>query len=203
MVLPKWLTGFFVAVMMGAVLTTFNSALNSAATVFSLGIYKRYIRRDASERSLVRIGKWSSFLLAVFAISVAPFVGDAPEGLYQLLQQLNGIFFIPIASVITAGFLFPRVTSRGALAGLLFGFAFYVVTNFVLEADVHFVHLWGIEFVLNIALMHAVSALGPAGPAFEMQDSGKVDLKPWKHTRAFSVFLVAFTILLYFLLGNV
>ena len=203
MVLPKWLTGFFVAVMMGAVLTTFNSALNSAATVFSLGIYKRYISREASEQSLVRIGKWSSFLLAVFAISVAPFVGDAPEGLYQLLQQLNGIFFIPIASVITAGFLFPRVTSRGALAGLLFGFAFYVVTNFVLEADVHFVHLWGIEFVLNIGLMHAVSALGPAGPAFEMQDSGKVDLKPWKHTRAFSVFLVAFTILLYILLGNV
>ncbi|MCF7568778.1 hypothetical protein L3X37_10435 [Sabulilitoribacter arenilitoris] len=39
-VLPLWLTGFFVAVMMGAILSTFNSALNSAATVFSLGIYK-------------------------------------------------------------------------------------------------------------------------------------------------------------------
>ncbi len=203
MVLPKWLTGFFVAVMMGAVLTTFNSALNSAATVFSLGIYKRYIRKGASERSLVGIGKWTSFLLAVFAIAVAPFVGDAPEGLYQLLQQLNGIFFIPIASVITAGFLFPRVSSQGALAGLLFGFVFYVVLNYLLQVDIHFVHLWGIEFVLNIALMHAVSVFWPPKTRFVMEDARKVRLEPWKHARAFSAFLVAFTILLYLFLGNV
>jgi SSS family solute:Na+ symporter len=203
MVLPKWLTGFFVAVMMGAVLTTFNSALNSAATVFSLGIYKRYIRKEASERSLVRIGKWVSFLLALFAISVAPFVGDAPEGLYQLLQQLNGIFFIPIASVIAAGFLFPRVSARGALAGLLFGLVFYVVANYLLEVDLHFVHLWGIEFVLNIGVMHAVSALRPPIARFLIEDAGKVDIKPWKHARAFSAFLVVFTIVLYLLLGNV
>ena len=78
-----------------------------------------------------------------------------------------------------------------------------MVTNFLLEVDLHFVHLWGIEFVLNIALMHAVSALGPSGAPFRMPDAGKVDLKPWKHARAFSVFLVAFTILLYLILGNV
>ena len=53
-VLPLWLMGFFVAVMMGAILSTFNSALNSAATVFSLDIYKRYIRKDASEGKLVK-----------------------------------------------------------------------------------------------------------------------------------------------------
>ena len=203
MVLPAWLTGFFVAVMMGAILTTFNSALNSAATVFSLDIFKRYIQRDASERKLVWIGRWTSALLAIFAIGIAPFVANAPEGLYQLLQQLNGIFFIPIASVIIAGFLFPRVSAAGAKIGLAFGLLFYIITYFILELNLHFVHIWGIEFVLNIVIMHLASWLLPKDPGFIMRDAGILDLKPWRFARPFSIFLIVFTIILYLFLGNV
>lgn len=203
MVLPEWLTGFFVAVMMGAILTTFNSALNSAATVFSLGIYKRYLHELATERQLVRIGKWTSALLAIFAIGIAPFVANAPEGLYQLLQQLNGIFFIPIASVILAGFLFPKVSATGAKAGLAFGLLFYIITYFILEVELHFVHLWGIEFLLNIAVMHLVSLYAPQATPFVMTDAKVVNLKPWKFAKGFSLFLLVFTIILYLLLGNV
>ena len=202
-VLPLWLTGFFVAVMMGAILSTFNSALNSAATVFSLGIYKRYISKDSSEKKLVNIGKWTSALLAIFAIGIAPFVANAPEGLYQLLQQLNGIFFIPIASVIIAGFLFPKVTSSGAKVGLVFGLMFYIVTYYILELDLHFVHIWGIEFVLNIAIMHLASMVFPKEERFIMKDAGILDLKPWKYAKAFSLFLIATTVILYLWLGNV
>ncbi|WP_297795430.1 solute:sodium symporter family transporter [uncultured Eudoraea sp.] len=203
MVLPEWLTGFFVAVMMGAILTTFNSALNSAATVFSLGIFKRYIQKNAKERKLVIIGKWTSAILAIFAISIAPFVANAPEGLYQLLQQLNGIFFIPIASVIIAGFLLPKVSASGAKAGLVFGLLFYVLTYYVLEIDLHFVHIWGIEFVLNIAVMLVVSHFFPNKVTFVIRDAGILNVKPWKYARPFSLFLVAFTFILYLLLGNV
>ena len=203
MVLPAWLTGFFVAVMMGAILTTFNSALNSAATIFSLGIYKRYINKNASERRLVFTGKMSSAVLAFFAIGIAPFVANAPEGLYQLLQQLNGIFFIPMASVIIAGFLFPRVTARGAKAGLFFGLIFYVFIYYVLALNIHFVHLWGIEFVLNILVMHLASEPGKKLDKIVLPNAGVLDLKPWKYAMPFSVFLVVFTIILYLLLGNV
>ena len=203
MVLPAWLTGFFVAVMMGAILTTFNSALNSAATIFSLGIYKRYINRSSSEKRLVRIGKLSSALLAFFAIGIAPFVANAPEGLYQLLQQLNGIFFIPMASVIIAGFLFPRVTARGAKAGLFFGLFFYVLTYYILALDLHFVHLWAIEFVLNITVMHLASEPSKRHSKIVLRDAGILDIRPWKYARPFSVFLVVITIILYLLLGNV
>jgi len=56
-VLPTWMTGFFVAVIVGAILSTFNSALNSAATVFSVDFYQRYINRDVSESRLVFFGR--------------------------------------------------------------------------------------------------------------------------------------------------
>ncbi|SIS99732.1 solute:Na+ symporter, SSS family [Zobellia uliginosa] len=202
-VLPLWLTGFFVAVMMGAILSTFNSALNSAATVFSLDIFKKYIQKDANEKKLVVIGKSTSAILAILAIGIAPFVANAPDGLYQLLQQLNGIFFIPIASVIIAGFLFPRVTAAGAKAGLGFGLLFYVFMYYVLEVNLHFIHIWGIEFVLNIAIMHMVSALTKKEEKFIMKDAGVLNLKPWRFAKPFSFFLILFTIILYLVLGNV
>jgi len=201
-VLPFWLTGFFVAVMMGAILSTFNSALNSAATLFSLDLYQKYINPRARDVKLVSIGKWVSAILALFAIGIAPFVANAPQGLYQLLQQLNGIFFIPIASVILAGFLFPKVSANGAKAGLLFGLAFYITMYYVLQIDLHFVHIWGLEFVLNLAIMHIVSVWYPRTSSFTIEGPGTLSLTPWKYARLFSIVLVIVTLAIYIFLGN-
>lgn len=202
-VLPFWMTGFFVAVVMGAILSTFNSALNSAATLFSLGIYKRYVNVSAPEKRLVWMGRSVSAILAVFAIGVAPFVANAPAGLYQLLQQLNGIFFIPMATVILAGFFFPKVSAVGAKAGLLFGLAFYIVMYFILKVDLHFVHIWGIEFVLNVLVMHLFSTFYPRTNTFTITDVGAVEMQQWKYAKALSVVLVLVTLAIYVLLGNV
>ncbi len=202
-VLPLWMSGFFVAVVVGAILSTFNSALNSAATLFSLGFYKRYFNRDASEKKLVRIGRVSSAILAVFAVGVAPFVANAPDGLYQLLQQLNGIFFIPMATVILAGFLLPQVSAVGAKAGLLFGLLFYILLDYVIRVDLHFVHIWGIEFVLNVLVMLLVSKIRPRVNTFKITDVGAVEMAPWKYAKVLGTVLVITTITIYLLLGNV
>ena len=201
-VFPAWATGLFVAVIVGAVLSTFNSALNSAATIFSLDLYKKYIRPEASEKQTVWVGKITSTILAVFAIGIAPFVANAPEGLYQLLQQLNGIFFIPMASVILAAFFFKPVSATGAKAGLFFGLGFYILMYFVLEVDLHFVHIWGIEFVLNVAVMYGVSRLFPRKNPYEITDVGAVDLTAWKYARPMAVVLVVITLAIYILLGS-
>jgi len=202
-VLPFWLTGFFVAVVMGAVLSTFNSGLNSAATIFSLGVYKRYIDKDADEQQQVRVGKITTTVLAALSIAVAPLVADAPEGLYQLLQELNGIFFIPMATVILAGFFFPRVSAFGAKIGLLFGFVFYITTYFVLQVDLHFVHIWGLEFVLNVVVMHIVSYFYPPLKDFKIQDVGILDMTQWKYAKGLGGALVVVTIGIYIALGTV
>ena len=178
-------------------MSTFNSALNSAATIYSLGIHKRYINSSLTEIGTVRIGRRVSLILAILAIFGAPFVARAPEGLYQLLQQLNGIFFIPIATVIIAAFFFPRVSAVGAKCGLVFGLLFYIIVNLIIQVDMHFVHIWGIEFVLNVILMHAVSTFYPRKNEYEITDVRAVDLKPWKYTRVCSAVLVVATLLIY------
>ena len=202
-VLPLSLTGFFAAVVMGAVLSTFNGVLNSAATLFSVDVYKRHLKKDAGEKSVVRVGRITSTLVTFFAILTAPLVARAPQGLYQLLQQLNGIFFIPIASIMIAGFFFRNISATGAKAALFIGMGFYILSTFIFKINIHFVHVWGIEFVLNMALMILFSYFFPDAkkdPFYQTRDT--VEMKPWKYTPLVSVILVIITITVYVLLSN-
>lgn len=201
-VLPASMVGLFAAVVMGAVLSTFNSVLNSAATIFSIDIYKRHIGVNSSDKKLVRVGKLASTVLAVFAILVAPMVANAPDGLYQLLQQLNGIFFIPIASIILAGFFLKRVSATGAKAALIVGLAFYITTTFILKTDIHFIHIWGIEFIINIIVMFIMSYFYPISEEFKIENLKIVDLSEWKYTKPMSIVLCFITILIYIMLGQ-
>jgi solute:Na+ symporter, SSS family len=201
-VLPLSLVGFFAAVVMGAVLSTFNSVLNSAATIFSIDVYKRLLHKDASEKHLVRVGRATSSTLAIFAILAAPLVANAPDGLYQLLQQLNGIFFIPIASIMLAGFFLKQISAAGAKAALFFGLAFYILATFVFKVNIHFIHIWGIEFVLNMIIMFAVSYYYPRKTFLDKADALKVDMHGWKYAYHLSAALVVITIFIYIALGH-
>lgn len=203
-VLPVWLIGFFAAVIMGAVLSTFNSVLNSAATLFSVGIYKRHIDKKTSDKKLVIIGKSTSAILAVAAIFAAPMVANASDGLYQLLQQLNGIFFIPIASILLAGFFMKKVSAMGAKVALLSGLSFYIFMSWGYTSHgIHFVHLWGIEFLMNVGIMYAISHFFPRKNMYEVTDVGAVNLTVWKYTKPLSIALCSITLLIYILLGNI
>jgi SSS family solute:Na+ symporter len=201
-VLPLGLSGFFAAVVMGAVLSTFNSVLNSAATIFSIDVYKRLIKKDVTEKRLVWIGRSVSSILAVFAILAAPLVASAPEGLYQLLQQLNGIFFIPIATIMLAGFFMEKISAVGAKSALIFGLLYYIVTTFILKIDIHFIHNWGIEFVLNVIIMYVVSYYYPRKNFGIRTAPVKMDMVHWKYAKHLSTVLVFVTILIYILLGR-
>lgn len=198
-VLPASLTGLFAAVILGAVLSTFNSVLNSASTIFCFDLYKKHFNKNISEAKLVITGKWVAVILAVFSIVAAPLVAKAPEGLYQMLQQLNGIFFIPIASILMAGFFTKSVNANGAKAGLFFGFLFYILTTFIFDSGIHFVHIWGIEFVLNFVIMILVSKQFPTDKV--VVELVKDVSKPWKWANVMGLILVIITVLIYYLLS--
>ena len=198
-IFPTTLIGFFAAIVMGAVLSTFNSVLNSTATIFSIDIYKRHINKKVSDFKMVKIGKLTSAILAIFAILVAPMVANAPDGLYQLLQQLNGIFFIPIASIMLAGFFTSYISTKAANISLFFGLFFYLITTFVLEVNLHFIHIWGIEFLLNMLIMFIFSYFFKnVKPKFDIKITKQTK---WKYSKPLSYMLIFFTLLIYVILG--
>ena len=200
-VLPLGLVGLFAAIIMGAVLSTFNSVLNSAATIFSIDFYKKHIDKNISENKLVKVGKLTTLILAIFAIIVAPIMANAPDGLYQLLQKLNGIFFIPIASIMIAGFFTKSISAIAAKISLFVGLLFYINVTFIFKSDIHFVHVWGIEFVLNMVTMFVFSYIFPHKKKEERRIENHIELIEWKYAKGISFIIAFITISIYILLS--
>ena len=183
-VLPLSLVGFFAAVLFGAILSSFNSALNSSVTLFGIDIYKEYINKEASEKQTVKAGKTFGIALALFAMCIAPLLQSA-ESIFSYLQQVNGCYSIPILTIIVVGYLTKNVPAIAAKIAIVSGAILYLI-YVVLDATVmkgvfpHFLHVMAILFVLNVAIMLIIGALFPREVPYEQQYTKEVDITPWK-----------------------
>jgi SSS family solute:Na+ symporter len=132
--MPVGLRGLFLAGLFGAIQSTVNAVLNSTATVFTLDIYKRLLRKDASDRHLVNVGVVSSVVILAVAIVLGGFIGRLGGGLFIYIQSLYAFFAPPFAAVFLLGILWRRVNSSGALAAVIFGFALGIGIKLYLAA---------------------------------------------------------------------
>ena len=98
-VLPDAWVGFFAAVLFGAILSSFNSVLNSSVTLFGIDVYKQHINKDADEKTVVKYGKTFGIFLAIASMFIAPLIANAGS-LFDYLQEINGIYSIPILTII-------------------------------------------------------------------------------------------------------
>ncbi|MBT5096649.1 MAG: solute:sodium symporter family transporter, partial [Candidatus Marinimicrobia bacterium] len=162
-VLPDWSLGLFAAVLMGSILSSFNSALNSASTLFSLQFYKGYINKEASGEQIVAVGKKFGILLAIASIFIAPML-DQMQSIFEYLQKVNGLYSVPIIGIFLLGITTKHVPAIAAKVGMIVGMLFYAFFSFVNIKDVptffadgagelHWLHGYFISFIVAIALM--------------------------------------------------
>ncbi|HEA29067.1 MAG TPA: solute:sodium symporter family transporter [Leeuwenhoekiella sp.] len=189
-VLPLSLVGFFAAVLFGAILSSFNSALNSSVTLYGVDIYKQYVNKEASEKQIVKAGKSFGIVLALIAMIVAPFIANASKGLFGYLQEVNGCYSIPILTIIVVGYTTKRVPAIAAKVGLISGVVLYSISQFILKPYVfgeenypHYLHVMGILFVLNIIIMLVIGKMYPRDEDYELQYTNEVDITPWKYVK--------------------
>ncbi len=202
-VLPAPLTGFFAAVMVGAILSSFNAGLNSTSALFSLGLYKHIINPNGSERQVVRAGKVFVVCVAIMAMMIAPILAGQ-ESIFKYLQKMNGIYFIPIFAVVVVGLLNRRVPAVAGRVGLTVGVVVIALGYFIpgfasilSVAGIHEFHFLGIVFALIVALMLIIGKLKPREEPWQMINTNEVDLTPWKGAKWVSLILVFLVIAIY------
>lgn len=130
-ILPPYLSGAFAAMMAAAVLTTFNSLLNSAAALYVCDIHQRYINPNVN---VPRAATIFSLLMVGVAIAMVPVYANA-ESLINLLQQLYGLGSMPVLAAFVLALVFDDVDYRAAMAGVIFGVMFYAMHTFVLATE--------------------------------------------------------------------
>ena len=204
-VLPPTLSGFFAAVLFGAILSSFNSALNSSVTLFGLDIYKQYINKEASEVQVVRAGKGFGIGLAVLSMIIAPSIANAPEGLFGYLQEINGCYSIPILTIILVGYLTQYVPPIAAKVAMGVGVILYSFSQFFLKGYIesnggeypHYLHIMALIFIFNIGLMLVIGKIYPRKEAYVQQYTKQVDVTQWKPVRLMGVIITLIVISTY------
>ena len=207
-VLPAYLSGFFLAVLLGAVFSSFNSLLNSAATLFCLDVYGPMKKTPPGDAEIVRVAKIASLVIALFSFVVAPLLQYAPEGLWQIIRIFTGFYNIPLVAIVIVGLFTRRVPALGAKIVIVFHVIVYGLAKFVFDelVTIHFLHLYAILFVVEVAIMLALGRLAPRPTPWSHARRDLIDMTPWHFAvpLAFTLFsAVVFLYLVFSKLGLV
>jgi len=130
---PVGLRGLFLAALFGAIQSTVNSVLNSTATIFTLDIYKRWLRPEATDRHLVRVGIVSSTIVLLIAIVLGGFISKLGGSLFVYIQSLYAFFAPPFAAVFLLGILWKRINGTGATVAVVLGFLFGIAMKLYVQ----------------------------------------------------------------------
>ncbi|MEM9402244.1 MAG: solute:sodium symporter family transporter [Pseudomonadota bacterium] len=203
--LPAYLSGFFLAVLLGAVFSSFNSLLNSAATMFCLDVYQPMRKRVMGDGELVRVAKYASIAIALFSFTVAPLLQFAPEGLWQVIRIFTGFYNIPVVVIVLVGLFTTRVPALGAKIVIVFHVIAYGLAKFVFDdiITMHFLHLYAVLFVIEVGIMLAAGALKPRQTPWAYEDQKLVDLTPWRFAYPVAFTLLSCVVFLYLLFSPV
>lgn len=209
-IVPAPLMGFFAAVMFGAILSSFNSFLNSINTMFTLDIYKEFIKPEANELQMVKIGKKVGIMFAVLTTIIGPMVYFFPGGMRTFLDSLVMLVALPVLSAVFGGFFFKFLPKFTAKFILIFHIVFYgsfllISPSYSLfgggNGTIHYLYavlvLWPLEMIIMALLNSNNKKKHPELVAWVQKDVGAVDLTPWKYRGIAAVGILLFIAVVY------
>jgi SSS family solute:Na+ symporter len=207
-VLPTYASGFFLAVLLGAVFSSFNSLLNSAATLFCLDVYEPWKKargENVSDQRILKVAKMASIVIALFSFVVAPLLQFAPEGLWQIIRIFTGFYNIPVIAIVIVGLFSTQVPPLGPKLVIVFHVVTYGILKFVLDdiVTLHFIHLYAVLFFIEVAIMLLVGYYRPNQHIWRYERSHKVDMQPWLYAVPCATSLISCVIGLYLLFSPV
>ena len=200
--MPKYFVGFFAAVMFGAVLSTYNSVLNSASTLFCLNVYKPVFGRNKTDAEIVSKGKIFGSIIALISMLIAPMIMNAPQGLFQYLQIVNGFFNVPIFTIIFIGYMTKYVPAIAAKVSLVFFVSSYAVLQLIIKPELHFLHQLTILFIISCGIMLVFGKIKPRETPYVLVNKNVVEITPWEYQYEAGVIIIAVMLSFYIIFSK-
>ncbi len=117
---PVGLRGFMLAALAGAVMSSLASMLNSASTIFTMDLFKRYFCRNASETQLVLAGRISTLVFVVTGCLIAPMLANPKfGGVFNYIQDFQGFISPGILTAFVFGLIVKRTPPAAAIAAMV------------------------------------------------------------------------------------
>ncbi|MEO7216358.1 sodium/sugar symporter [Mucilaginibacter sp.] len=204
--LPNGVKGLAFAALTAAVVASLAGKANSIATIFTLDIYKKKIRKDATDHQLVVVGKITVVVAMILGVAISPFLGIDKKGGFQFIQEYTGFVSPGIFAMFILGFFWKKASSNAALFATIGGFAFSVFFKFLPKIvdlsslaasgfatknaesglyEIPFLDRMGFVFIICVAGMVIISLIDAAKG--KETNGLEIDAKMFKTSNAFAV----------------
>lgn len=164
--LPPGLKGVAFAALTAAIVASLAGKANSISTIFSLDIYKKYFNREATDKKLVRVGRWAVIIAMLVAALVTPALRSLDQA-YQFIQEYVGFISPGVLAIFLLGFFWKPTTAGAAMSGALLTIPISTVLKFLPNwtngafPALPFLNRMEIDFVLIVLVMIIVSKIWP------------------------------------------
>jgi SSS family solute:Na+ symporter len=212
--LPPHLRGVMLAALCGAVMSSFNSGINSASTIFTIDLYKKYFKRDATPKQEVLVGRIATGAIVVVACLWAPVIAGF-EGVFNYIQEIWGFISPGIVAAFLVGLAVKKAPPLAAKGAMWLGVPIYAlcrVPRWIMGetppegfwgavyafSGWSFLHHMGLVFVLLALFMVVVTRWRPLAEPKRMPVSG-IDVSPHPRQYLFGGAVILVTVALYLL----
>ena len=200
-VVPQPVMGFFAAVMFGAILSSFNSVLNSASTMFTLDLYRTAINPKASDMQCVKVGKIYGTIAGCISIVIAPFIMNA-GGITTFLNSMSQFVSLPVLCTILGIFMFKRIPKYMPKVITIFHVVCYGAFLLIKPCypgssnPIHYLYAMAVLFPIELLIMWYLNKYRGTED-YVPADVGAVDLTPWKYRHVVSIIGLILAVAIY------
>lgn len=160
--IPPGARGFIFAAIAGAVISSLASMLNSASTIFTMDLYKRHLKPDASQRSLVFMGRVATLVFVIIGCLVAPILADERlGGVFNFIQKFQGYISPGILAAFLFGFVVRRAPGAAGVAALVGSPVIYGLLDLIWGTEIAYLNQMALTFGLVIAIMALITLIAP------------------------------------------
>lgn len=164
--LPEGLKGLAFAALIAAVVSSLAGKANSVSTIFSLDIYKKYFHKEATEKELVRMGRWAVVISMAIACLIVPSLRVLNQA-YQFIQEYEGFISPGVLAVFILGMFWKATSTKAALTAVILTIPLSVVLKFMpvwtngAFPDLPFLNRMAVIFAILILLMIVITLQDP------------------------------------------
>jgi SSS family solute:Na+ symporter len=187
---------FIFAAISGAVISSLASMLNSASTIFTMDLFRRHWKKEASQKALIWTGRITTAIFVLIGCIIAPQLGDPKfKGIFTYIQEFQGYISPGILAVFVFGMIFKKVPPVAGVVGLIITVPVYGFLQWQF-GDIAFLNRMAITFVVVILTMLIMTLSNPAKPK-EMPVRKEFDMKPSPEVKWLGIAVIVCTLILY------
>lgn len=202
------LFGFVMAALLGAVISSLAAMLNAAASIFTLDLYAKHVAPNASQASLVAVGRMTVLALAVVAVALAPRLSNPnlSNSIFTIIQGVQGLISPGALAIFAFGLIVRRAPRACGAAGLLTNMVVYgglwylsVKTDVFAGIDFmnNFLNWMAISFAACVAVLTAMTLASPLAEPVTFEAKSGIDVTSSKGAFAAGVVCVLLTAVMY------